>query len=337
MDITAMMRPPYGAEDPEDAGHADQALEPWTILLRSTLRNSRRGCLRSRPRVCSISAVGRATLLHRHKHAAFASQASTPILNVSRRHERVDWMRARRMRSRSRSQMARSTGASACGRRIISADLRAALREAVRVATKGVLIYDPWYDERVPSQAMAAKLDRWYKRTVLRTVTSTMGHFGRRFHCCAAVRADVRRRHDVPAVAAIRRSRGSLKPRPREDLAHYDPHTDQHIVRRGTRVHSARRARTGLSEAGALVVSTARPLPEQALSAASPIYSSAVAGLRVARGRLLHHLRQLDRPQQECRQLLRIGDFPLRRSAVSVALARAGLRGVLAARPSVRC
>ena len=43
------------------------------------------------------------------------------------------------------------------------ADLAASLREALRVA-RDLYIFDPWYDETIPSQKCAADLERWMKR-----------------------------------------------------------------------------------------------------------------------------------------------------------------------------
>ncbi|HEV8689437.1 MAG TPA: class I SAM-dependent methyltransferase [Ideonella sp.] len=40
----------------------------------------------------------------------------------------------------------------------------AALSEALRVSRRGVVVLDPWYDERIPSQATALAFDRWCKR-----------------------------------------------------------------------------------------------------------------------------------------------------------------------------
>jgi SAM-dependent methyltransferase len=41
------------------------------------------------------------------------------------------------------------------------ADWHSALAEAMRVTRKAILILDPWYDERIPSQAVAAGFERW--------------------------------------------------------------------------------------------------------------------------------------------------------------------------------
>jgi SAM-dependent methyltransferase len=38
-----------------------------------------------------------------------------------------------------------------------------ALKEAVRVSRQAVVILDPWYDERIPSQASTSAFDRWCK------------------------------------------------------------------------------------------------------------------------------------------------------------------------------
>jgi ubiquinone/menaquinone biosynthesis C-methylase UbiE len=43
-------------------------------------------------------------------------------------------------------------------------DWPAALGEALRVASRAVCVLDVWYDETVPSQRVAADLDRWSKR-----------------------------------------------------------------------------------------------------------------------------------------------------------------------------
>jgi len=44
------------------------------------------------------------------------------------------------------------------------ANWAAALSEALRVCCVGVVVLDPWYDERIPSQATALAFDRWCKR-----------------------------------------------------------------------------------------------------------------------------------------------------------------------------
>jgi SAM-dependent methyltransferase len=38
-----------------------------------------------------------------------------------------------------------------------------ALKEALRVARQAVVVLDPWYDERIPSQANTSAFDRWTK------------------------------------------------------------------------------------------------------------------------------------------------------------------------------
>jgi ubiquinone/menaquinone biosynthesis C-methylase UbiE len=38
-----------------------------------------------------------------------------------------------------------------------------ALKEALRVARQAVVVLDPWYDERIPSQASTSAFDRWSK------------------------------------------------------------------------------------------------------------------------------------------------------------------------------
>jgi SAM-dependent methyltransferase len=43
------------------------------------------------------------------------------------------------------------------------ADWAAALSEALRVCRIGVVVLDPWYDDRIPSQATARAFDRWCK------------------------------------------------------------------------------------------------------------------------------------------------------------------------------
>lgn len=48
-------------------------------------------------------------------------------------------------------------------------DLAAGLREAVRVARRGVFALDPWYDRSLPSQRVALALDAWFKRIDRRT------------------------------------------------------------------------------------------------------------------------------------------------------------------------
>lgn len=51
------------------------------------------------------------------------------------------------------------------------ADLAAGLAEAARVAQRGIFIFDPWFDETIPSQAAAAAIERWEKR-----VSMASGH-----------------------------------------------------------------------------------------------------------------------------------------------------------------
>ncbi|HEX5053602.1 MAG TPA: class I SAM-dependent methyltransferase, partial [Planctomycetota bacterium] len=43
------------------------------------------------------------------------------------------------------------------------ADLARHLAEAARVASKAVLVLDPWYDESIDTQRTAAAFDRWFK------------------------------------------------------------------------------------------------------------------------------------------------------------------------------
>ena len=43
-------------------------------------------------------------------------------------------------------------------------DVATALDEACRVAETGVLVAEPWFDESIPSQSLALRLDRWIKR-----------------------------------------------------------------------------------------------------------------------------------------------------------------------------
>ncbi len=50
-------------------------------------------------------------------------------------------------------------------------DLTKGLAEAARVATHGMFIFDPWFDETIPSQASAAAIERWEKR-----VATASGH-----------------------------------------------------------------------------------------------------------------------------------------------------------------
>ena len=50
-------------------------------------------------------------------------------------------------------------------------DLAIGLSECFRVARKGAFIFDPWFDETIPSQALAAQLERWMKR-----VDTAQGH-----------------------------------------------------------------------------------------------------------------------------------------------------------------
>ncbi len=44
------------------------------------------------------------------------------------------------------------------------AELRPAMAECWRVARHGVFVLDPWYDESIVSQRIAAALDRWHKQ-----------------------------------------------------------------------------------------------------------------------------------------------------------------------------
>jgi SAM-dependent methyltransferase len=41
------------------------------------------------------------------------------------------------------------------------ADWPSALAEAMRVTRKAIIVLDPWHDERIPSQAVAAGFERW--------------------------------------------------------------------------------------------------------------------------------------------------------------------------------
>ena len=43
-------------------------------------------------------------------------------------------------------------------------DVASALDEACRVARTGLLVAEPWFDDRVPSQALGLRVDRWIKR-----------------------------------------------------------------------------------------------------------------------------------------------------------------------------
>lgn len=135
------------------------------------------------------------------------------------------------------------------------ADLRAALREAVRVATKGVLIYDPWYDERVPSQAMAAKLDRWYKRTDtahghVNNGPLSAGDFIAALPSGQTFDVDMTYRLSLQSVDLA-----EAETKSREYIAHHDPHTDQPAFDAELDFILRDAQRTGLSEAGALFVS----------------------------------------------------------------------------------
>jgi SAM-dependent methyltransferase len=42
-------------------------------------------------------------------------------------------------------------------------DVGEALEEAARVCARGLLLAEPWYDETIPSQELAARADRWAK------------------------------------------------------------------------------------------------------------------------------------------------------------------------------
>jgi SAM-dependent methyltransferase len=53
-------------------------------------------------------------------------------------------------------------------------DLTVGLSECFRVARSGVYIFDPWFDETIPSQTMALQLERWMKR-----VDTAQGHVNR--------------------------------------------------------------------------------------------------------------------------------------------------------------
>jgi SAM-dependent methyltransferase len=43
-------------------------------------------------------------------------------------------------------------------------DPAAGVREALRVARRGLLVAEPWYDERIPSQSVALAVENWCKR-----------------------------------------------------------------------------------------------------------------------------------------------------------------------------
>jgi SAM-dependent methyltransferase len=131
-------------------------------------------------------------------------------------------------------------------------DLKMGLKEAFRVAAKGVLIYDPWYDEGIPSQATAAKLDRWYKRTDSGHGHVNNGPFSAADFISALpleprVEIDVTYRLLLLAVD-INKAEGEI----REHLSHNNPHTDHtvHAAELDPILDEARR--TGISEAGAL-------------------------------------------------------------------------------------
>ncbi|HEY2446059.1 MAG TPA: methyltransferase domain-containing protein [Rhizomicrobium sp.] len=53
-------------------------------------------------------------------------------------------------------------------------DLAAGLREGLRVARLGLFIFDPWFDESIASQVLAAEFDRWVKR-----LDTLQGHVNR--------------------------------------------------------------------------------------------------------------------------------------------------------------
>lgn len=132
------------------------------------------------------------------------------------------------------------------------ADLAMGLKEALRVATKGVLIYDPWYDEGIPSQATAAKLDRWYKHT-----DRAHGHINNGPFSASDVIAVLPFESRVDIEATYRLVLQSVDVTEaeadiREHLAHINPHTDYsaHAAQLDPILAEARR--TGLSEAGAL-------------------------------------------------------------------------------------
>jgi ubiquinone/menaquinone biosynthesis C-methylase UbiE len=134
-------------------------------------------------------------------------------------------------------------------------DLRGGLREALRVATEGVLIYDPWYDESVPSQATAAALDRWYKRT-----DRAQGHTNNGPLTAADFIAALPSGKMFQVDATYRLALQSVdlaeaEAESREYTAHNGPHTDQHAFDAELDSILQDAQRTGLSEAAALFVS----------------------------------------------------------------------------------
>ena len=131
-------------------------------------------------------------------------------------------------------------------------NLTMGLKEALRVATKGVLIYDPWYDEGIPSQATAAKLDRWYKAT-----DRALGHINNGPLSAADFITALPLKPRVEIEVTYRLLLQSVgvaeaEAEIREHLNHIAPHTDQSTYAAELNPILDEARRTGLSEAGAL-------------------------------------------------------------------------------------
>ena len=131
-------------------------------------------------------------------------------------------------------------------------NLTIALKEALRVATKGVLIYDPWYDEGIPSQGTAAKLDRWYKATDRAHGHTNNGPLSAG-DFLAALPLEPQLQVEITYRLVLRSiSMTAAEADVREHLDHIDPHTDYSASATESAAILDEARRTGLSEAGAL-------------------------------------------------------------------------------------
>jgi SAM-dependent methyltransferase len=137
------------------------------------------------------------------------------------------------------------------------ADIRRALAEAMRVARRAVVITDPWFDLSIPSQRVGDRFERWLKK--LDRMTG-MVHWdpipaGEIVAACDGARS--------VAVSHLLH----LTPMSREAFEHYasrgDPHTSAGAYRADgmdSEIAALRGEfqRTGLTEAGALLVTIAK-------------------------------------------------------------------------------
>jgi SAM-dependent methyltransferase len=140
-------------------------------------------------------------------------------------------------------------------------NLTMGLKEALRVGTKGVLIYDPWYDEGIPSQATAATLDRWYKRT-----DRARGHINNGPLLAADFIAALPPQPQLHIEVTCRLllepvNIGDAEADIREHLDDVDPPTDESEYGAELDPILEEARRTGLSEAGALFLTLRKAAP----------------------------------------------------------------------------